>query len=106
METKKVESGCTCCQHKTKKREESEYKDLYNRLNRIEGQVRGVKRMLDEDYYCVDILTQVSAIIAALKGFNCQLLESHMNTCVADSIKNGDQEVVEELMGVIKKIMK
>lgn len=97
---------CTCCQHKTKKRAEKEYKDLYNRLNRIEGQVRGVKRMLEEDYYCVDILTQVSAISAALKAFNCLLLESHVNTCVADNIKNGNQEVVSELMDVMKKMMK
>lgn len=102
----RVSPSCTCCQHKTKKRDEKEYKDLYNRLNRIEGQVRGVKRMLEEDYYCVDILTQVSAISAALKGFNCQLLESHINTCVADNLKNGNQEVVSELVDVMKKMMK
>ena len=101
-----VEPTCTCCQHKTKQRDEKEYKDLYNRLNRIEGQVRGVKRMLEEDYYCVDILTQVSAISAALKAFNCQLLESHINTCVADNIKDGNQEVVGELVDVMKKMMK
>lgn len=108
MENKeqKTEEVCTCCKHKTKKRDEQEYKELYHRLNRIEGQVRGVKRMLEEDYYCVDILTQVSAIMAALKGFNCQLLESHINTCVSDNLKSGNQEVVPELMDVIKKMMK
>lgn len=105
-ETQNTNATCTCCQHKTKQRDEKEYKDLYHRLNRIEGQVRGVKRMLDEDYYCVDILTQVSAIMAALKGFNCQLLESHINTCVTENIKNGDQQVVSELVDVIKKMMK
>lgn len=105
-EVEKKDVTCTCCQHKTKRRDEKEYKDLYNRLNRIEGQVRGVKRMLEEDYYCVDILTQVSAIMAALKGFNCQLLESHINTCVTDNIKNGNQEVVGELVDVMKKLMK
>lgn len=103
-EIKKKE--CTCCQHKTKQRDEKEYKELYHRLNRIEGQVRGIKRMLDEDYYCVDILTQVSAIMSALKGFNCQLLESHIQSCVADNIRNGNDEVVEELVDVVKRLMK
>lgn len=103
---KKEEILCTCCQHKTKQRDEMEYKSLYHRLNRIEGQVRGVKRMLEEDYYCVDILTQVSAIMAALKSFNCQLLESHINSCVSENLKNGNMEVVPELMDVIKKMIK
>jgi len=97
---------CTCCQHKTKQRDEKEYKDLYNRLNRIEGQVRGVKRMLEEDCYCVDILTQVSAIMAALKGFNCQLLENHIHTCVTDDIRSGNDDVVDELVDVVKRMIK
>ena len=74
-----------CC-HKTKKRTEKEYKDLLNRLNRIEGQVRGIKRMVEEEYYCTDILIQVSAITAALNSFNRKLLSNHIHTCVAEEM--------------------
>lgn len=76
-----------CC-HKTKKRTEKEYKDLLNRLNRIEGQVRGIKRMVEEEYYCTDILIQVSAITAALNSFNRKLLSNHIHTCVAEDIRD------------------
>lgn len=93
------------CGKKHKKREEQEYKDLIHRLNRIEGQVRGVKRMVEEDAYCVDILTQVSAIQAALKAFNTNLLGNHIKTCVATDIKKGNDDVIDELLGVIKKLM-
>lgn len=91
---------------KTKHREEGEYKKLMNRLNRIEGQVRGVKNMLEEERYCVDILTQVAAIQAALNAFNKELLSSHIHTCVVDEIQAGNTEVVDELCESIKKIMK
>lgn len=94
------------CTNKTKKRDETEYKSLVNRLNRIEGQVRGIKNMLDNDAYCTDILTQVSAIQAALNAFNKQLLSNHINTCVVENIKNGDNSVVEELVCTVQKLMK
>ena len=96
---------CCCCA-KTKERSEKEYKDLMNRLSRIEGQVRGVKNMVEESAYCVDILTQVSAITAALNSFNKVLLANHMRTCVTEGIRQGDDEVVDELVTVLQKLMK
>ncbi|MCI8955819.1 MAG: metal-sensing transcriptional repressor [Eubacterium sp.] len=95
-----------CKNHKTKKREEKEYRDLINRLNRIEGQVRGVKKMVEEDAYCPDILIQVSAINSALNSFNKVLLDNHMNTCVVENIQNGNIEVIEELTNILKRLMK
>lgn len=92
--------------HKTKHRESKEYKDLINRLNRIEGQVRGVKGMVEKECYCVDILTQVSAIQSALNSFNKVLLNNHIKTCVVDEIQSGNTEVVEELVNTIQKVMK
>lgn len=77
-----------------------------NRLNRIEGQVRGVKKMLEEEQYCVDILTQVSAIQAALNAFNKELLSSHIHSCVVEEIQKGNTDVVDELCESIKKLMK
>ena len=96
----------SCCCHKTKERTEKEYKDLLNRLNRIEGQVRGVKRMVEQDAYCVDILTQVAAINAALNSFNKLLLANHIRTCVADDIRAGHDEVIDELVKTMQKLMK
>lgn len=95
-----------CCCHKTKHREEEEYKMLMNRLSRIEGQVRGVKKMVETDAYCVDILTQVSAIQAALNSFNKELLANHIRTCVMDDIRNGNDEIVDELVQTLQKLMK
>lgn len=94
-----------CCV-KHKKRSEAEYRSLINRLNRIEGQVRGIKNMLDDELYCPDILIQVSAIKAALDGFNKELLSSHIRTCVADNIREGNDEVIDELLETLKKLMK
>ena len=95
-----------CCCHKTKHRSEEEYKTLINRLCRIEGQVRGVRKMVENDAYCVDILTQVSAIQAALNGFNRELLSNHIRTCVMDDIRNGNDEIVDELVQTLQKLMK
>lgn len=97
--------GNNCCA-KHKERTKEEYRDLINRLKRIEGQVRGVQRMLEEDAYCTDVLVQVSAINAALNSFNKALLSNHIRTCVADNIRQGNDEVVEELVTVIQKLMK
>ncbi|HJA44012.1 metal-sensing transcriptional repressor [Lachnoclostridium sp. An118] len=91
---------------KTKHRDEEELRKLMNRLNRVEGQVRGVKKMLEEEQYCVDILTQVSAIQAALNAFNKELLSSHIHSCVVEEIQKGNTEVVDELCESIKKLMK
>ena len=95
-----------CCSGKHKKRGDKEYKDLMNRLKRIEGQVRGVEGMLENDAYCPDILIQVSAITSALNSFNKALLANHMRTCVADNIKAGNDEVIDELVGTLQKLMK
>ena len=95
-----------CCCHKTKHRSEEEYKTLINRLSRIEGQVRGVRKMVENDAYCVDILTQVSAIQAALNAFNRELLANHIRTCVMDDIKKGNDEIVDELVQTLQKLMK
>ena len=97
---------CCLCGQKKKEREEKEYKDLLNRLSRIEGQVRGVRKMVESDCYCVDILMQVSAIQAALNSFNRVLLGNHIKECVAEEIRNGNDDVVEELVETMKKLMK
>ena len=83
-----------------------DYQDLITRLNRIEGQVRGVKKMLEEDRYCVDILTQVSAITCGLNDFNKKLLANHIKSCVVNDIRAGDDSVVDELCETLQKLMK
>lgn len=95
-----------CCCHKKKERTEKEYKDLLNRLSRIEGQVRGIKRMVEEDAYCTDILIQVSAVNAALNSFNKVLLANHIRTCVAEDIRAGKEETIDELVATLQKLMK
>lgn len=97
---------CPQCSGKRKDRDEKERKDLMNRLKRIEGQVRGVEGMLENDAYCTDILMQVSAINSALNSFNKALLASHMRTCVADNIRAGNDEVIDELVVTLQKLMK
>lgn len=93
-----------CCRHKH--REPSEYEALLKRLNRIEGQVRGVRGMVEKEAYCTDILTQVSAIQSALNAFSRELLANHIRTCVADGIRAGNDEVVDELLKTLQKLMK
>jgi len=92
------------CRHKH--RSEKEEKDLITRLNRIEGQIRGVKSMVQDERYCTDILVQVSAIQSALNGFSKMLLSNHIKTCVVEDIKNGQEEkAIAELCDTIKKMM-
>ncbi len=98
--------GVGCMTDKHKKRDKEEYTKLMNRLKRIEGQVRGVQGMLDNDAYCIDILVQVSAINAALNSFNKELLSNHLKTCVKNNIQGGNDEVVDELIKVLPKLMK
>ena len=95
-----------CCAHKTKERGDVEYKSFINRLNRIEGQIRGIKNMGENSAYCTDILVQVSAAQAALNAFNKELLANHIKTCVADDIRAGKEETVDELVETLQKLMK
>lgn len=102
---KEKENGCECC-HKKKERSEKEYKDLIHRLNRIEGQIRGIKGMVEKDAYCPEILIQVAAANAALNSFNKVLLANHIRTCVARDIKEGKEETIDELVTTLQKLMK
>ena len=104
MEDKNIDKGCCC--HTSKHRSEKEYKDLMNRLSRIEGQVRGVRRMVEEGAYCPDILIQVSAVNAALNSFNKVLLANHIRSCVADDIRDGKDETIDELVTTLQKLMR
>ncbi len=98
--------ACPHCSGKHKDRDEKEKKDLMNRLKRIEGQVRGVEGMLEEGVYCTDILIQVSAITSALNSFNKVLLANHMKSCVAENIRKGNDEIIDELVVTLQKLMK
>ena len=98
-----MDTECCC---RRRERTDEEYKKLANRLCRIEGQVRGIRKMLEESANCVDILTQVGAAMAALDSFATELLTEHINTCVANDLKNGSSEKADELCAVIKKLMK
>ncbi len=93
-----------CCRHKH--REAPEYQALLKRLSRIEGQVRGVRGMVEKEAYCTDILTQVSAIQSALNAFSRELLANHIHTCVVEDIQSGHLEVVDDLLVTIQKLMK
>ena len=96
---------CECCK-KTKERSDKEYKDLMNRLNRIEGQIRGIKGLLEKDAYCTDVLMQVAAVNAALNSFNKVLLANHIKSCVTEDIKAGREDAVDELVIILQKLMK
>ncbi|MCR4712153.1 MAG: metal-sensing transcriptional repressor [Clostridia bacterium] len=112
MKNEKETRGACCgcemvpCAEKTKERDPKEYKDLVNRLNRIEGQIRGIKAMVERGAYCPDILVQASAANAALNSFSKTLLSNHIRTCVRNDIREGNDEVVEELVTTLQKMMK
>lgn len=95
-----------CCNCKIKRRTDEELKSLSNRLSRIEGQIRGIRVMLENDAYCADILTQSSAASAAIDAFNRELLSNHIKTCVADDIREGKEEKTDELLVILKKLMR
>lgn len=99
-------SGNKECCHKTKERSDKEYRDLLHRLSRIEGQVRGIKGMVEKDAYCTDILVQVAAVNAALNSFNKVLLANHIRTCVAQDIRDGKEETIDELVMTLQKLMR
>ena len=97
---------CACRGGRTKRRSPEEFRTLVNRLSRIEGQVRGIRRMVEEDAYCVDIVTQVSAVGAALNAFNRELLGAHIKTCVADGVRGGNDVVIDELVSTLQRLMR
>ena len=97
-------SACCCTRHTD--RSEADRKKLINRLKRIEGQIRGIIGMLENDAYCNDILIQSAAVNAAVNSFNKELLANHIRTCVADNIREGNDEVVDELVTTLQKLMK
>ena len=96
---------CSCCE-KTTERSDEEIKKLTHRLNRIEGQIRGIRKMIEKDAYCADILVQSAAVNAAVNAFNKELLASHIKGCVARDIRNGNNEVIDELLVTLQKLMK
>ena len=96
----------TCDCHKTKERSEDEVKRLVNRLSRVEGQIRGIRGMVERSAYCPDILAQVAAANAALNAFGKELLAEHIRTCVAQDIRTGKDETIDELVATLYKLMK
>ena len=96
----------SCCAEKRKHRTEEEKKALMNRLSRIEGQIRGIRGMIEKEAYCTDILVQASAVSAAVNAFNKELLASHIRSCVAEDIRAGKDEVIDELVNTLQKLMK
>ena len=101
-----MEKENCCCSQKTKERSTEEYKKLINRLNRIEGQIRGIRGMVEKNAYCTDILVQVAAANAALNAFNKELLAEPIRTCVAQDIRDGKDETIDELVSTMQKLMK
>lgn len=100
-----VKSGCDLC-NRTRARDDAELRALKNRLSRIEGQIRGISGMIDSDAYCVDILTQVSAVQAAISSFATELLSQHIKGCVVNDIKNDKIETADELAKIVEKLMR
>ena len=102
------EKKICCCgaDEKHTLRPEDERRRLLNRLSRIEGQIRGIKGMLEKDAYCVDILTQSAAVSAAINAFNRELLSDHIHSCVVRDIRSGDESTVDELVALMQKLMK
>ena len=98
-------NNCPCSSRK-KNRDDKEYKDLITRLNRIEGQIRGLKRMIEENAYCPDILVQSAAANAAINSFNRVLMANHLRSCVISDLKNGNEETIDELVKTMQKLMK
>ena len=101
-----IENKCPVCGERSKHRKGEEYKKLIHRLNRIEGQIRGVKKMVEEDRYCIDIINQVAAANAALNSFTKVMLANHIHTCVTEDVQAGNSEKVDELVKTLQKLMK
>ena len=108
-----MEEKCCCCaaeeesgEKKLRHRTPEEYKRLCNRLSRIEGQIQGIRRMLDESAYCPDILTQAAAANAALNAFSRELLSQHIRSCVVNDLQEGNPDTVDELLDTLQKLMR
>ncbi len=101
-----AEAACPHCGARHKERTEEERKALLSRLRRVEGQIRGIEKMVESGAYCPDILVQVSAATSALNSFNKTLLACHIKSCVAEDIRSGNEETVDELCRVLQKLMK
>ena len=97
--------GSTGCGCRHKQRTEAEYKHLITRLNRIEGQIRGIRSMVEKDVYCTDILVQAAAARSALNGFTRELIDQHLSTCVAEDLKNGGEEKLQEFLWILNKLV-
>ena len=97
---------CCHCSQRKKERSPEEYKKLIHRLNRIEGQIRGIRGMVESGAYCPDILVQAAAVNAAVNAFGKELLANHIRTCVADDIRTGRDETIDELVATLQKLMK
>ena len=110
MQENEKKEPCCCCAHKTKHRSEEEYKSLVHRLNRIEGQIRGIRGMVENEAYCPDILVQSAAVSAAMSSFNRELLSDHIRTCVVRDIQSGNADTVNEsiteLLKILQRLMK
>ena len=102
----KNQKKCPHCSDRKKKRTPEEQKDLLKRLRKAEGQIRGIENMVENDAYCPDILIQVSAVTAALKSFNKELLACHIKSCVSEDIRSGDEEAIDEFVKMLQKLMK
>ncbi|EFE92593.1 hypothetical protein GCWU000341_00475 [Oribacterium sp. oral taxon 078 str. F0262] len=96
----------SCCGPRRKKRSEEEQRALLLRLKRVEGQIRGIERMVERDAYCPDILVQVSAATSALNSFNKSLLSCHIHSCVAEDIREGKDEAIDELCALLQRLMR
>ena len=99
-----MENHPQCCRHKRMPRDEETVRQLQNRLNRIIGQLGGVKAMLDDNRYCGDILTQLAAAGSALESLGHQILQEHMKSCVAEEIRSGNEEIIDETLALIKQL--
>ena len=102
MEPKK----CCCCSQRKKERTPEEYTKLIHRLNRIEGQIRGIRGMVENNAYCPDILMQSAAVTAAMNAFSRELLANHIRTCVAEDARHGSTEKVDELVQILQRLLK
>lgn len=100
----KEENKCNCCRTKHIPRSENQLKQLQNRLSRMIGQLNGISRMLDENRYCGDILTQIAAVESALQSFGYIVLQEHMETCVVEEVKAGNEQIMEEAIELVKKL--
>lgn len=92
-----------CCSNKTTLRSDDDKKTIISRLNRIEGQIRGISNMINDDRYCDDILIQLSAIDKSIKSLANLILEKHMKSCVKENILNGDDTVLDEIVDLFKR---